>query len=45
MSIEHGSEDYGTRLRQYINLEVFNHEEAVIGIKRISQSYGVCSKQ
>ena len=42
VAIGHGTDDYTERLRQYINLEIVNHEEAVTSLKKIEQKYGLC---
>lgn len=42
MKIDYGNEDYKTGVQYYLNLEILNHEEGIVQVQKIFQSYGPC---
>ena len=42
IKINYGNEDYKTGVQYYLNLEVLNHEDGIVQLQKIFQSYGRC---
>ena len=42
LKIDYGNEDYKTGIQYYLNLEVLNHEDGIVQLQKIFQSYGPC---
>ena len=42
IEVDYGTEDYNTGVQYYLNLEVLNHEDGIVQLQKIFQSYGPC---
>ena len=44
IDVDYGTEDYNKGVQYYLNLELLNHEDGIVQLQKIFQSYGPCNE-